>query len=130
MNVARNSKQKGVSVTKVPSVGERIIAGLTELKGALKNKEPIAKRFTIRTVELDLEPQEYSAAEIQAIRDQLAVSQAIFAEIIGVSPHTIRSWEQGKREPSKTARRLMDDIKSDPSRWINRLTANRKPVAV
>jgi DNA-binding transcriptional regulator YiaG len=30
----------------------------------------------------------------------------------------VKSWERGTRDPSLMARRLLDTIKADPSRWL------------
>jgi putative transcriptional regulator len=106
----------------VPSVGDRIIQGLTEFRDALKHKEPLHKRFTIRTVELDLEPRKYPGQKVLELREQLRVSQAVFAKLLAVSVHAVRAWEQGKRRPPKIACRLMDEMAADPDRWVRRLT--------
>lgn len=117
------AKPKKGSNVQVPSVGERILSGLGELKEAIDSKEPLNRRFTVRTVELDLEPQMYSSKEISEIRDRLGTSQAIFAKLLGVSVSLVQAWEQGKREPQRPIRRLMDEIASDPDKWIARLKA-------
>lgn len=54
------------------------------------------------------EPPRYSARQIHTIRVKtLSASQAVFAQYIGVSPSTIRAWEQAQRTPSLSARRLI-----------------------
>jgi transcriptional regulator with XRE-family HTH domain len=42
------------------------------------------------------------------------VSQAIFAQMMGVSASTVRAWEQGKREPEGAARRLLQIAELHP----------------
>jgi DNA-binding transcriptional regulator YiaG len=44
----------------------------------------------------------------------------------------VQAWEQGRREPQKMARRLLDEIADDPKRWIKRLenAARSRKVAV
>jgi len=117
------------STKATPPVGARIIAGLAEFEQALKGKEPIAKRFTVRTVELNLEPREYPGDAIRETRDLLRVSQAVFAELLGVSVYAVRAWEQGQRNPPKIARRLMDEIQANPSAWIKLLNGALHTVA-
>jgi putative transcriptional regulator len=51
---------------------------------------------------------------IREIRQKLGVSQAIFAEMLGVSASTVRAWEQGKREPEGPARRVLQLAESHP----------------
>jgi DNA-binding transcriptional regulator YiaG len=36
---------------------------------------------------------------------------------MGVSTILTQTWEQGKRTPHATARRLMDEINREPKRW-------------
>ncbi len=45
--------------------------------------------------------------QIKSIRQKWRVSQAKFAEIIGVSPATLRNWEQGRTYPDGAARILL-----------------------
>lgn len=42
-----------------------------------------------------------------AIRDRLGLSQAKFAELLGISRRTLEGWEQGRREPEGPARVLL-----------------------
>lgn len=41
------------------------------------------------------------------IRKQTNLSQSEFAKAIGISLNTLKSWEQGKRQPSGSARVLL-----------------------
>lgn len=40
-------------------------------------------------------------------RAKMGVSQAVFAELLGVSPRTLQDWEQGRRQPTGAARTLV-----------------------
>lgn len=57
-------------------------------------------------------PSEWTPGRIQKLRNQLGMSQAAFAERMGVRQATISDWETGKQEPSPMARRLLDRIAS------------------
>ena len=103
------------------SAGERIIRGLTEFRDALRAGEKISERFTVRTVELKLEPRVFSDEDVQAVRTMLGLSQAIFARFLGVSVNTVRSWEQGVKPPSPMACRFLDEISRAPDYWKRRL---------
>ncbi len=46
-------------------------------------------------------------ADVRAIRTQLGKTQTEFALMIGVSPATLRNWEQGRRQPEGPARALL-----------------------
>lgn len=57
---------------------------------------------------------DYDAKTIKTIRNEMAVTQRVFAEYISVSPRTVESWEAGNSHPSKTARRLLQIIQARP----------------
>jgi putative transcriptional regulator len=44
---------------------------------------------------------------VGALRAQFRLSQAKFAALLGISPGTLRNWEQGRREPEGSARVLL-----------------------
>lgn len=101
--------------------GGQIIGGLASLRDALKDGASIEERFTVRTVELDLEPQAYDGDAVRRVRRALSASQAVFAKILGVSRSTVQAWEQGDRTPSPMASRFLDEIDADADRWRQRL---------
>ena len=43
----------------------------------------------------------------KVVRDELGLSQAELADLLGVSPRTVQSWEQGWRYPSSALERLL-----------------------
>jgi len=45
--------------------------------------------------------------DISSIRAKTGLSQARFAELLGVSVRTLQDWEQGRRAPSGAARTLL-----------------------
>jgi putative transcriptional regulator len=94
-----------------------IMHSLHELADAIKRREPLEERFTVHTVSIPA-PSEYSPKAIRALRDQLGMSQAVFAELLGVSRIWVQSWERGVRQPSPLARRLMDTIRANPAQWL------------
>jgi putative transcriptional regulator len=94
-----------------------IMHSLRELAQTVKDGRPLEQRFTVRTVTL-LEPHHYSPADVKRLRDQLGMSQAVFAEALGVSRIWVQGWERGVRHPSPLARRLLDTISADPAAWL------------
>jgi len=44
---------------------------------------------------------------VASIRERTGLSQARFAELLGVSVRTLQDWEQGRRAPSGAARTLL-----------------------
>ncbi len=73
---------------KTRNIGAEILQGLRELKrgecGRVINVPDVAK-----------------------IRERTQLSQARFAELLGVSVRTLQDWEQGRRAPSGAARTLL-----------------------
>ena len=51
---------------------------------------------------------QFQAADIQRIRKENQVSQAVFAAFLGIAKTTVQQWEQGQKKPSGPAQRLLD----------------------
>lgn len=99
------------------NIGAEIIADLKEMHATLKAGIPLHEKYTVRKVRVVPDPGKYEAAGVQATRELVGVSQTIFAGMLGVSPALVRAWECGQRKPAPIARRLLDLIRADPSRW-------------
>jgi putative transcriptional regulator len=52
--------------------------------------------------------------DVAQIRESTGLSQARFAQLLGVSPRTLQDWEQGRRAPSGAARTLLMVAARDP----------------
>ena len=52
--------------------------------------------------------------DVKAIRSSLGLSQASFSARFGLSLHTLRNWEQGKRTPDPAARAYLKVIEKAP----------------
>jgi len=50
---------------------------------------------------------DFSSPDVKAIRDKYGLSQIKFAQLLGISPATLRNWEQGRRKPEGPARILL-----------------------
>jgi putative transcriptional regulator len=115
----QNKRRFGDDTRIRESVGEQLIQGLTEFADALEAGN--ADQFTFHRVKLTIEPTSYSPQMVKDTRALLRASQAVFAAFLGVSPNAVRSWEQGRSQPSNMAGRFMDAIRSDPKYWVDRL---------
>jgi len=57
----------------------------------------------------------YEIADVKAIRASLNVSQSEFAQTLGTSVDTIKSWESKRRNPTGLAAKVLATIQDDPS---------------
>lgn len=58
-------------------------------------------------------PPTYTAEAIRRLREQLHLSQAVFAAYLNASVSTVQKWESGEKKPSGAALRLLSVIE----RW-------------
>lgn len=65
----------------------------------------------------------YEVADVKAIRASLDVSQSEFAEALGTSVDTIKSWESKRRNPTGLAAKVLATIQDEPSLY-NELAAH------
>jgi putative transcriptional regulator len=84
-----------------------------------------APRLTAQTSRIS-KPTAYSARRIKSLRNQLGTSQAVFADLLGVSKSLVEHWEAGVRTPSMLARRLMDSISADPATFLEGLSSRHE----
>ena len=66
---------------------------------------------------------QFTSEEIASLRKKMNLSQAVFAEVLNVSPSSIRQWEQGKRTPSGSTQVLLELLERSPHLLDYRLTA-------
>ena len=65
------------------------------------------RRKPSRTFQVD-EP------DVRAVRQAYRLSQTRFAALMGISPGTLRNWEQGRRKPEGSARILLRIVARHP----------------
>ncbi|HTE41799.1 MAG TPA: helix-turn-helix domain-containing protein [Steroidobacteraceae bacterium] len=63
------------------------------------------------------------AEGVKSIRALTGLSQPKFARLLNVDVGTLRSWEQGRREPTGSAKALLKAIKHDPRPVLRALVA-------
>jgi putative transcriptional regulator len=107
--------------TRLSEAGAEIVGALEGFLDALQGGGEIAERFTVRTVQLDLEPRSYTSADVKETRAILGLSQALFALFLGVSVSAVRAWERGDREIPRYAARFLDEIARAPDYWKGRV---------
>ena len=85
---------------------EAVEESVKHAKGEISLKEEI--------LSLPEEAPAFSKTSIKKIRENLHISQPIFARLLGVSSATVKSWEQGDKEPSSPARKLLQIVIAYP----------------
>ena len=86
----------------------------TGLLQAIDHEQVIGKAKT-RT--LMIAPvKKYSNDEIKAIRNKAGMTQAVFANHMGVSRKTVEAWELGRTHPTGSAYRLLNILENGKSR--------------
>jgi putative transcriptional regulator len=93
---------------KPTSVFGQIMAGLEDSVAHSQGK------LSLATTELPAPPPKAGPGQVAELRRQLRMSQTIFAATLNVSTKTVQSWEQGIREPSDAALRMLQVIGRDP----------------
>jgi putative transcriptional regulator len=94
---------------------------LNQFADDLESGVPIESKFTVRQVRVIPKPSSYPPTRVRAVRERIGASQEVFAQLLAVSPMTVRSWEQGLRQPSLIARRFLDEIEMSPEHFQGRI---------
>lgn len=85
------------------------------LKSGLEEGIQFAREeLNLRTTEIPDGPPAFPAAQVICLRRRLRMSQGVFAQMLNVSPKTVQSWEQGERQPSQAALRLLQILEAKP----------------
>ena len=94
------------------TIGENLINSLEEaIKYEKGEKVKGLKSHTITVAPLP----DYKGKEIKEIRNELGLTQSIFAYVLGVSKKTVEAWESGKNHPAGPAQRMLSILEKDKS---------------
>lgn len=94
------------------TIGENLINSLNEaIKYEKGEKVKGLKTYTITVAPLP----NYQGKEIKEIRNELGLTQSIFAYVLGVSKKTVEAWESGKNHPAGPAQRMLSILEKDKS---------------
>jgi len=90
------------------------------LKGSLEEaRQFTAGNLTLKTFMVPDPPPNYTAERISRIRKSLHMSQSVFARVLNTSTKTVQSWEQGLRQPTQAAQRLLEVLEKRPEIVLN-----------
>ena len=110
------------------NIGDALIGALEEAVAYARGGLPATRvdrvEITARNTTV-APPPAYSPEEIRAIRQRLAVSQAVFAEMLNASASTVRAWEQGARVPDGPSLRLLQVAELHPEALSEAVSGRR-----
>lgn len=66
-------------------------------------------------------PPKFGKQRIAELRQRLHMSQPVFADALNVSQETVKSWEQGKRDPHGAALRLLQIVDEQSAMFLDTL---------
>jgi putative transcriptional regulator len=89
----QNYRRKGATMKK--ETFDELVTSIEQGGSILKGKKSPRRTFRIDN------------PNVSAIRQHLGLTQQKFAALLGISPATLRNWEQGRRKPEGAARVLL-----------------------
>ena len=88
---------------------EELLLSVKEAKDIMQGKKEPSRKFYIE------EP------DAKKIRKKLHLTQNQFASLMNISIHTLRNWEQGRRQPEGPAKVLLNVANNHPNILIEML---------
>lgn len=112
---------------KKETLGQRLIGSAREALQIERGETEPARitRYTAAGTEVEPPPR-YVSERIKEIRDDMALSQSVFAAALNVSPETVRAWEQGKRDPDGPTLRLLEVAEQHPEVLLKKVRLRRR----
>jgi putative transcriptional regulator len=83
---------------------DKIKAGLDDARAFLEGKAD-GKRYRVHVP---------ATVNVRKIRSRLGLSQEAFAATYGFALSAVRDWEQGRRQPERSARILLKIVEKEP----------------
>jgi putative transcriptional regulator len=112
---------------KKKTFGHRLLGSAQEAVQIERGEAEPARitRYTAAGTEVEPPPR-YVSERIKEIRDDMALSQSVFAAALNVSPDTVRAWEQGKRHPDGPTLRLLEVAEQHPEVLLKKVRPRRR----
>ena len=97
---------------------DELLESVREGGAILRSKAPAGRAFEF--------PERDGVPDVAAIRERFGLSQAKFAQLMGISVGTLRNWEQGRRAPEGPASVLLEVAFRRPDALWEAVRARRK----
>lgn len=86
----------------------------TAMEDALAFERGERRNLKVTRIQIPKRPKGMSPKDIARIRQKFNCSQAVFAMMLNISTKTVQAWEQGSREPSDAALKLLSIAQKHP----------------
>lgn len=63
---------------------------------------------------------QFNSKTIKSLRNQIGATQSELANLVGVSPRTVESWESDRTEPNRSAQKLLALLMED-KKFVDKL---------
>jgi len=104
-------------------MGTEVFEALLEATRALRQaRRKRLARLVGKVARRKALPRPDEAVDVRGIRSVTGLSQAKFAELLGIELATLRNWEQGRRSPTGPARALLRAIRNNPVEVVKALS--------
>ncbi len=108
-------KTKKGQTNKTNYMSDEAFADLKEaMEDALAFERGERRNLKLTRLQVPRRPKGMSPKDIARIRQNLNCSQTVFAMMLNISAKTVQAWEQGAREPSDAALKLLSIAKKHP----------------
>ena len=87
---------------------ERLLSSAKEAKDIIDGKVEPSRKFI------------FEEPNPKNIRAKLSLTQEKFAELMNISVHTLRNWEQGRRSPEGPAKVLLNIVNNYPEMLLGK----------
>ena len=111
----KTRKTRKTQTDKTNYMSDEAFADLkASMEDALAFERGKGRNLKVTRIQAPRPPKAMSSREIVQIRRKLNCSQAVFAMMLNISTKTVQAWEQGSREPSDAALKLLTIAKKHP----------------
>ena len=108
-------KTRKAQTNKTNYMSDEAFAELKQaMEDALACERGERRDLKVTRIQAPQPPKAMTPRDIARIREKLNCSQAVFAMMLNISTKTVQAWEQGSREPSDAALKLLTIAKNHP----------------
>ena len=111
----KTGKTRKAQTNKTNYMSDEAFAELKQaMEDALAFERGERRDLKVTRIQAPRPPKALTPGDIARIREKLNCSQAVFAMMLNISTKTVQAWEQGSREPSDAALKLLTIAKNHP----------------